>query len=175
MAATYTRRTVANSCGATIPTPVSDPLGSNVLANNVGPTQTIALPAGSAAIDEGNDAVCAAAPVYGVDQRGVTRPQGPRCDIGAYELIQHPPTENCYYYEYTYTSLDNPEDSGPSCTELCFNYGDNSGTFAGLCNSFGNLVLFFDSMKKQALWYSTSTPSLGFLKFHGVGCMSSME
>lgn len=43
--------TVANSCGAAIPTPGSDPLGGNVLANNGGPTQTIALPAGSAAVD----------------------------------------------------------------------------------------------------------------------------
>ncbi len=79
--------TVANSCGATIPTPVSDPLGSNVLANNGGPTETIALPEGSAAIDAGNDGVCAAAPVNGVDQRGVTRPQGLHCDIGAYEYV----------------------------------------------------------------------------------------
>jgi predicted outer membrane repeat protein len=85
--------TVVNSCGATIPTPGSDPLGSNILANNGGPTQTIALSAGSAAIDAGNDTTCATIPVGGVDQRGVTRPQGPHCDIGAYELIQQqPPT-----------------------------------------------------------------------------------
>ncbi len=82
--------TIANSCGATIPTPGSDPLGSNVLANNGGPTETIALPLGSAAIDAGNNAVCAAAPVNGVDQRGVTRPQHSQCDIGAYEY-QDPP------------------------------------------------------------------------------------
>ena len=41
--------------------------------------------AGSAAIDAGNDGVCAAAPVKGVDQRGVLRPTGPHCDIGADE------------------------------------------------------------------------------------------
>jgi hypothetical protein len=57
------------------------------LANNGGPTRTHALRPGSPAIDAGNPATpgsggnaCAAA-----DQRGVARPQGSRCDIGAYE------------------------------------------------------------------------------------------
>jgi hypothetical protein len=50
------------------------------LADNGGPTQTMALPDGSPAIDAGDDATCASA-----DQRGVTRPQGSHCDIGAYE------------------------------------------------------------------------------------------
>ncbi len=45
-----------------------------------GPTQTMALTAGSPAIDAGNDAACPA-----TDQRGVARPQGSHCDIGAYE------------------------------------------------------------------------------------------
>ena len=62
------------------------------LANNGGPTQTLALLPGSPAIDKGNDAICAAAvgaPDYGaggLDQRGVTRPRGFHCDIGAFEL-----------------------------------------------------------------------------------------
>src|SRR5205814_2005 len=55
------------------------------LADNGGPTLTHALLLGSAAIDAGDDAVCAADPVSGVDQRGVIRPQGAHCDIGAYE------------------------------------------------------------------------------------------
>jgi len=50
------------------------------LGNNGGPTATHALLAGSPAIDAANDAAC---PV--TDQRGVTRPQGAHCDIGAYE------------------------------------------------------------------------------------------
>ena len=58
-------------------------LGS--LADNGGSTQTIALGSGSAAIDAGLDAVCAAAPVNGKDQRGVKRPGGAHCDAGAYE------------------------------------------------------------------------------------------
>jgi hypothetical protein len=50
-----------------------------------GPTWTHALLPGSPALDAGDDVVCAAPPVNGVDQRGVPRPQGAACDIGAYE------------------------------------------------------------------------------------------
>ena len=64
-------------------------LGS--LGNYGGPTQTVPLLAGSPAIDSGDDATCqntgGVAPVAGKDQRGVTRPQGPHCDIGAYEAV----------------------------------------------------------------------------------------
>lgn len=51
------------------------------LANNGGPTNTMALAAGGPAIDAGTNTGCPA-----TDQRGVTRPQGSACDIGAYEL-----------------------------------------------------------------------------------------
>src|SRR5205823_342800 len=52
------------------------------LADNGGPTKTRALGAGSPAIDHA-DPAC---PPPGPDQRGVARRQGPRCDIGAFEL-----------------------------------------------------------------------------------------
>ncbi len=55
------------------------------LADNGGPTQTMALLPGSSAIDAGNDSVCAASPVNNLDQRGIARPQGSHCDIGAFE------------------------------------------------------------------------------------------
>ena len=55
------------------------------LANNGGFTQTRALLGiGSSAVDAGNDATCAS-----VDQRGVARPKGAHCDIGAYEWIYY--------------------------------------------------------------------------------------
>lgn len=50
------------------------------LANNGGWTQTMALLPGSQAIDAGVNANCPA-----TDQRGVNRPIGVRCDVGAYE------------------------------------------------------------------------------------------
>ena len=55
------------------------------LANNGGPTPTHALLEGSDAIDTADAGICAASPVDGEDQRGVSRPQGGGCDIGAYE------------------------------------------------------------------------------------------
>jgi hypothetical protein len=70
------------------------------LADNGGPTLTHALLTDSDAIDAGNEAICQAPPVDGIDQRGVERPQdgdgvgGAVCDIGAFELEEEeaPPT-----------------------------------------------------------------------------------
>jgi CSLREA domain-containing protein len=55
------------------------------LANNGGPTQTMALLADSPAVDNGRTEFCSVSPINGMDQRGVSRPQGVFCDIGAYE------------------------------------------------------------------------------------------
>jgi predicted outer membrane repeat protein len=52
------------------------------LANNGGPTLTRLPLAGSPAVDGGTNSGCP-----GTDQRGVTRPQGLRCDVGAVERI----------------------------------------------------------------------------------------
>jgi hypothetical protein len=64
------------------------------LQDNGGPTKTMALGAGSPAIDAADDATCAAPPVNNLDQRGITRPQGAHCDIGAFEqqnlTLPHP-------------------------------------------------------------------------------------
>jgi CSLREA domain-containing protein len=75
-----------NTCGFTSPgdLPGVAPL-LGPLANNGGPTDTQALLAGSPAIDAGNNATCLA-----TDQRGVTRPQGPACDMGAFEASATP-------------------------------------------------------------------------------------
>ncbi|HLA74255.1 MAG TPA: family 16 glycosylhydrolase [Steroidobacteraceae bacterium] len=54
--------------------------GVGPLAANGGPTLTHALNGGSPALDAANPASCPA-----TDQRGVARPQGPGCDVGAVE------------------------------------------------------------------------------------------
>ncbi len=54
------------------------------LQDNGGPTQTRALLLGSPAVDAADGGNCSQL-AKNVDQRGVTRPQGPRCDIGAFE------------------------------------------------------------------------------------------
>jgi CSLREA domain-containing protein len=57
------------------------------LGANGGETDTMALLAGSPAIDAGTNEGCPSA-----DQRGVARPQGAACDIGAFELVPTPPS-----------------------------------------------------------------------------------
>jgi len=64
-------------------------LDPNGLQNNGGPTPTIALLFGSLAVDHIPPSACtdqSGNPVT-VDQRYVMRPQGPGCDIGAFELL----------------------------------------------------------------------------------------
>jgi CSLREA domain-containing protein len=82
------------SCAFTQPTdkPSTDPQLAP-LADNGGPTQTHALPAGSPAVDAGDNSSCPAN-----DQRGLARPfdgnfdDNAVCDAGAFELRGGPPT-----------------------------------------------------------------------------------
>jgi hypothetical protein len=60
----------------------ADPL-LGALANNGGESDTRALGIGSPAIDTADAAACPA-----TDQRGIARPQGAGCDIGAFELAK---------------------------------------------------------------------------------------
>ncbi len=73
-----------STCGFSAPGDLSStaPL-LGPLANNGGPTLTHALLAGSPAID----AVTSGCPPPATDQRGIARPQGAACDIGAYEFV----------------------------------------------------------------------------------------
>lgn len=63
---------------------IADPLLGG-LADNGGETDTMALAAGSPAIDSGDSALC-----LPTDQRGVARPLGGGCDIGAFEFVPPP-------------------------------------------------------------------------------------
>ena len=59
--------------------------GIGPLSDNGGPTDTIPLNFDSPAYNGGTETGCPA-----TDQRGTTRPQGPACDIGAFELVPAP-------------------------------------------------------------------------------------
>jgi hypothetical protein len=66
------------------------------LAPHGGPTKTRALLAGSVAINGVGAGSCPTKPGHSgppltVDQRGVHRPQGTACDIGAFEYVAHAP------------------------------------------------------------------------------------
>jgi CSLREA domain-containing protein len=70
------------SCPATFSH--GNPKLASALARNGGSTETLALLPGSAAIDAGPTSRGTGCPV--TDQRGVPRPQGRACDIGAFEF-----------------------------------------------------------------------------------------
>jgi hypothetical protein len=73
-----------DSCGFTEPTDLLvDDAMLGPLADNGGPTETHALLSGSPAIDAGSPNC----PPPDTDQRGVVRPQGAACDIGAFESM----------------------------------------------------------------------------------------
>ena len=54
------------------------------VANTGGPTMTQGLPRSSPAVNAGGLPASSSCPA--ADQRGESRPWGPACDIGAYEL-----------------------------------------------------------------------------------------
>ncbi len=74
-----------SSCGLSKKTDLTDvnPM-LKPLANNGGPTMTQALPRSSPAVNAGGLPASSSCPA--ADQRGESRPWGPACDIGAYEL-----------------------------------------------------------------------------------------
>jgi hypothetical protein len=90
------------------------------LADNGGPTQTIALEPDSPAIGGGDSAVCANMPVNGIDQRGFVRPGvgHTQCSIGAYEADAVPSTPTA---TPTNTPTAPPTDTptAASCTGDC--------------------------------------------------------
>lgn len=84
-----------NSCGFSLPGdfPNTDPL-LGLLQDNGGSTYTQALLGGSPAIDAGSSTGCPA-----TDQRGIVRPVGVTCDIGAYESTDVPTVDDRYVSE----------------------------------------------------------------------------
>lgn len=80
------------------------------LQDNGGPTPTMALGENSSALGAAFPSVCANAPVNGLDQRGITRPQGLACDVGAFE-------SNIFFVNVTEDSDDGSCDASPGdCT-----------------------------------------------------------
>lgn len=152
----------------------------SALANNGGPTQTMELDLTSDAIDKGNDTICNSAPVSGKDQRGITRPQGSACDIGAFEVDGPPdvtvnqasgqadPT-NTSPIKFTVT-FDEPIDTATfTDADLAYTGSTAPGTFSALITEVapnngttfeveisgmtgsGDVVLFIEAGKVQDL------------------------
>jgi len=123
----------------------SDPkLGA--LAYNGGPTQTMLPLPDSTAIDGGSDADCPA-----TDQRGVKRPQGAHCDIGAVEVLTAQITNPNLLFTNWSSGIDL---GGPLYT----GGGDCSGSCYAIADNFSN----------QAPWLVTGF-AVYFVSPNGVG------
>ncbi len=127
-------------CGTPALTP--DPL-LGVLSDNGGPAHTHALLFGSPALDAG---LCL--PDASTDQRGIVRPQGPACDIGAFEvgypaLTLHksvaPPDPVPYYGLLTYTLTLSNTGVGDAIDVLLTDTLPLSVTFAHFVGQIVNL------------------------------------
>lgn len=83
------------------------------LQDNGGPTFTHALLAGSPAIDTGNPALLGSggSACEATDQRGVARPQGSACDIGAYEATFQSVPPHVFHGTVTIDGVTAPDGS----------------------------------------------------------------
>ena len=113
-------------------------LASNVPLNNGGPTPTIALLLTSPAVDAIPPSACtdqSTPPVpVTIDQRYVMRPQGPGCDIGAFELV----IPGAFQVRYV-AHLD----IGDSIINITNDglYSSNYGGTSGIATGNGNLCI----------------------------------
>ena len=103
------------------------------LSDNGGSTQTHALLTGSQAIDAGDPATCSP-----TDQRGISRPQGAVCDIGAFEgsVAQAP---SAVVRTYTaHNAIEMPGDLVCDQSSLANCIGDTDAY-----NAENNILLFY--------------------------------
>ncbi len=111
-----------------------------VLGNYGGPTQTIPLLMGSPAIDAGGAGGCPA-----TDQRGVPRPFGGACDIGAFEYVP------------SFSIQGQVQSYAPTGTITV-----SAGDFSTEANSQGNYVLNNLAAGTYSVTPSSSNPGIVF-------------
>jgi hypothetical protein len=174
----YNLATDATCASATVKT--EGQLNLAPLGANGGNTPTQALLPGSAAIDSGNDVVCSAAvgtPNYGaggLDQRGVVRPQGTHCDVGAFEyqaplVLSGAPADGAVHlfwhsnvfipltatWEISYTPAGGT--TPPQVTGLA--YGTHSYNLSGLTN-FTLYTITLNAVDSGSTLYSASIQAM---------------
>jgi hypothetical protein len=123
---------IGNTTGCKIPAGTGNLLNVNPLlgplANNGGPTPTMALGTGSAAIDAAVSFSCVP-----TDQRGVARPFGLGCDSGAYEYdIVDPDTDGDGVPDFrdncpAAANADQANNDGDAQGDVCDDDDDNDG------------------------------------------------
>ncbi len=109
---------IVSNCPSSVPLTVVTPSQLNLgpLANNGGPTQTIALGGASVAIDGALGCGNLFEGTVTRDQRGITRPQGAECDVGAFESDELGDTPQTNPYTVNVTTM---EDDGICGVEHC--------------------------------------------------------
>lgn len=136
-------------------------LGS--LSDGVGLTETLALLTGSVAIDQIPRGVNGCGTEVTTDQRGLARPQGAKCDIGAFEIDETAPTttvsvspkpnvNGMYFSDVTVTlkSEDNANGSGVKTTYYTVNQGaTHTYTAPFLIHSVGEDIISYWSVDNQ--------------------------
>jgi hypothetical protein len=134
-------------------------LDTKGLQNNGGPTQTIALLPGSPAVDHIPVADCTDTngnPVK-TDQRGIKRPQGPACDVGAFELVETVPFSNFT----ALLAIQTGHNPGFGLTAR-FTLGSGGDSFAPLTQpvtlQIANYTVDIPAGSFPQLWNSPSTP-----------------
>jgi CSLREA domain-containing protein len=92
----------ANTCGFTGTSVVNtNPKLKLPLAANGGPTWTVALESNSPAIDRIPKGTNGCGTTLSADQRGIARPKGLRCDVGAFEYVRVELAKNGGLNSYT--------------------------------------------------------------------------
>jgi len=130
----------SNTCGfsAANNDQVGNPLLASMLADNGGPTPTLAVGPGGAAVGHGNGDVCRQTgpdAVDGVDQRGFPRPASGPCTIGAFEpqqttlLLTSAPNPSVVGQQVSLTATvaASPTEANPVTGTVTFTATDASG------------------------------------------------
>ena len=146
------------------------------LQDNSGPTFTHALLPESPAIDAGDNAACPE-----TDQRGISRPQGAQCDIGAFEFTGNIPPRA--FNQTVTTTGDRPvtivltaldQDTGDTLTFIIVYLPASGDLFEGITLTgdkitTGDRVLTGDTVTYSAGLGFAGTDSFGFKANDGTG------
>lgn len=168
--------TVSGTCtitGSTLWTPLNSLALLGGLQNNGGPTQTVALLPGSNAINGDSflfGCLDLSASVVGVDQRGVLRPKGFTCDIGAFEYADPADPDG----DGVDSALDN-------CTALanasqCDTDGDGYGNRCdGDLNNNGSVNAQDTTLFRQRLGQPSAAPAYNVADLNCSGNVNAQD
>jgi uncharacterized repeat protein (TIGR01451 family) len=130
--------TANSSCPAGAVT--SDPQLGPLQVNKPGDTPTMAIQFGvSPAVDAGDDSVVSTTPELQTSQNGLSRPQGPHSDIGAYEAL--PPSADLSITKSVSSSTAQPGDTVTYALSVS-NAGPNTANNVSVSDTLSSYLTF---------------------------------